>query len=455
MFQNKENEYRGNKHRPEEGIIKGLENERNLKISQIHIKKKTWHENIDRILRILTIGKGISATLIISILLISVASAVPIDRPTIAFISDGKPALGYNINLLIEDFNQIIPQSPTGYVNATVMIGDMNHVSTGSSNTDKAYAASTAKNVPAFFAVGNHDLENVVDVPAIRSKFNSYAYSPNPGPAGSRNTTYSFDIGNIHVVVLNIYWDGNANGVCDWHVPNGGLNTDDSCMKYSAGDGGFIPDALYNWLENDLSTNTKSWTIVVGHEPLYPWGTRHIGDSLDENKTNRDKLENLFISKKVTAFIGSHTHTSGIKTGISGIKNDNTIQSNAGVIGGNVGVEKGGDNFATIMYAYEDDVGNFVIEQKSENLTWATPRSTKLVRPKLTTPILGDVNNDGSITVEDALLYLRYSVGQDISPYSIDPVRDDVTCDNPPIVTVADALQVLRKSIDQSVHLGC
>jgi len=48
---------------------------------------------------------------------------------------------------------------------------------------------------------------------------------------------------------------------------------------------------------------------VTGHEPLYP-GKRHIGDSLDEDKVNRDELENLFVSKNVSAYIGAHTHFS-------------------------------------------------------------------------------------------------------------------------------------------------
>ncbi|MCZ7402574.1 MAG: dockerin type I domain-containing protein, partial [Candidatus Methanoperedens sp.] len=66
--------------------------------------------------------------------------------------------------------------------------------------------------------------------------------------------------------------------------------------------------------------------------------------------------------------------------------------------------------------------------------------------------LTGDVNDDGTITVADSLLYLRYSVGQDISPYHID-TSDDVTCDS--TITVADALIVLRKSVGQTVDLIC
>ena len=146
-------------------------------------------------------------------------------------------------------------------------------------------------------------------------------------------------------------------------LPSGGLNRDDSCFKYSNGDGGFIPDALFDWLKNDLENNTKKWVIVVGHEPLYPL-ERHVGDSLDENMTNRDRLENLFISNKVTVFIGGHTHFAGVS------KIDNIFHANAGVFGDN---KRDGDNFASIIYAYEDIKGNFDLEWRYESPTWTSP----------------------------------------------------------------------------------
>jgi len=58
----------------------------------------------------------------------------------------------------------------------------------------------------------------------------------------------------------------------------------------------------------------------------------------------------------------------------------------------------------------------------------------------------GDVDKDGVVTTADALLYLRYAVGQNISPYKIDN-SDYVTCDNK--ITVADAFYVLRESMGQ------
>ncbi|MCE8429521.1 MAG: metallophosphoesterase [Candidatus Methanoperedens sp.] len=297
---------------------------------------------------------------------------------TIAFVSDARPSYATSNIILTEDFNQIIPQSPNGKVDAVVMIGDMDPINNGTINTVAAYSSSTARNIPSFFAVGNHELDNPSDFPAIRSKFSSYSYHPKKGPAGTSDTTYSFDVGDIHVIVLNEYWDGGNNGACAWYAPKGRINMDDSCMKYSGTDGGYIPDGLFSWLQKDLSTNKKNWTVVGGHEVLYPQGTNHGGDSLDENKTNRDRLQKLFISKNVTAFVGGHTHHASLTT------IGNVFHADAGVFGVMAGRGAPNDNFATIIYANVNESGYFTITKVSENPTWSTPVNRTLTKVKAT-----------------------------------------------------------------------
>lgn len=71
---------------------------------------------------------------------------------------------------------------------------------------------------------------------------------------------------------------------------------------------------------------------------------------------------------------------------------------------------------------------------------------------KIAEELSGDADGNGLITVSDALLYLRSSVGQDISPYSMS-VAHDVVCDG--TTTVSDALLVLRKAVGQDVSLNC
>jgi predicted phosphodiesterase len=289
---------------------------------------------------------------------------------TIAYISDGRPSkdTAQNTNNLTKDFNQIILQSPTKRVDAVIMLGDMDYIN----QTSQAYAESTAKNIPVFYVVGNHELDNKVDLPEIRQRFAAYDFNPRHGPAGSSNTTYSFNLGDIHVVVLNEYWDGNNNGVCDWLVPKGGINSDESCFKYdNVSDGGFIPDALFTWLENDLNDNTKNWTIVVGHEPMYPQ-KRHIGDSLDKNLTNRNRLESILTKNNVAAYVGAHTHFSNVTT-INGI-----FHVDGGVSGVYTSPIGKGDPFASIIYTTVNSSGYFELTHARENPTWTTPKSITL-----------------------------------------------------------------------------
>jgi hypothetical protein len=113
-----------------------------------------------------------------------------------------------------------------------------------------------------------------------------------PGPSGCPETTYSFDYGNAHIVMLNEY--------CD-----------------TAGDTatvGDIPDHLYNWLVADLNATHQENIFVIGHEPAYPQPDadngrlRHESDSLNQYAADRDRFWNLLKSKRVVAYICGHTH---------------------------------------------------------------------------------------------------------------------------------------------------
>ena len=64
---------------------------------------------------------------------------------------------------------------------------------------------------------------------------------------------------------------------------------------------------------------------------------------------------------------------------------------------------------------------------------------------KVITRKKGDANGDDKITAVDALIYLRFAVGLDITPYKLDPVADDMTGDGK--ITATDALKVLRIAV--------
>jgi hypothetical protein len=144
--------------------------------------------------------------------------------------------------------------------------------------------------------VGNHELPGLGSEPyhgANMDWLNSYDYGAvNPGPTGCPTTTYSFDYGNAHFVMLNEYCDSTGDDVRD----------------------GDISDHLYNWLADDLSGTARVHTFVFGHEPAYPQPdadngrVRHLGDSLDQYPAHRDRFWSLLQDEGVLAYFCGHTH---------------------------------------------------------------------------------------------------------------------------------------------------
>jgi Calcineurin-like phosphoesterase len=149
-------------------------------------------------------------------------------------------------------------------------------------------------------AVGNHDASVATTSASMTWRYAEYETGngvrtplkklvSRPGPAGCVATTYSWDLGNAHFVVLNEYWNGGTAAGSD-----------------VATKGDIVP-ALRKWLEADLAANTKPLVFVFGHEPAFPQH-RHAGNSLDNNAANRDAFWDLLRQYRVQAFISGHIH---------------------------------------------------------------------------------------------------------------------------------------------------
>jgi len=176
---------------------------------------------------------------------------------------------------------------------------------------------------------GNHDIDKPTELEWLRNEFENgnSLRSPirerikNAGPAGSSRTTYSWDYGNAHFIVLNVYWNGEAN------EGTGRENGSDT-----AGKGDIVP-ALLKWLKEDLAANHKPFTFVFGHEPAFP-SKRHEGNSLDAYGQNRDAFWSLLESAGVTAYVCGHTHYYSARKGDAG-NAGNVWQIGAGSAGRN------------------------------------------------------------------------------------------------------------------------
>ena len=150
------------------------------------------------------------------------------------------------------------------------------------------------KSFPWYFAVGNHDLGYSS---YLRGYFDKrLAQTVKPGPAGTCETTYSFDAGDVHIAIINVYWNGGT-------APGSDTNAD-----------GIVAAPLREWLAADLDASQKTWKLVVAHPPAYPqpdqhWhDTRHVGESLDKHPADRDAFWSTLKKHGVTAYICGHTH---------------------------------------------------------------------------------------------------------------------------------------------------
>jgi len=142
---------------------------------------------------------------------------------------------------------------------------------------------------------GNHDIVEPGCMTWIRQNNEGGRKLPRivrSGPPGAVETCYSFDYGDAHFVAINEYYDG----------------------QHDQQKGGAVSDALYRWLEEDLSSNRKPIIFVFGHEPYLPLPDmdtgrlRHRGDSLDANPAEQQRFWSLLRAHNVTAFICGHTH---------------------------------------------------------------------------------------------------------------------------------------------------
>ncbi len=96
-------------------------------------------------------------------------------------------------------------------------------------------------------------------------------YFPQPYQAGGLYR--SFDYGPMHIAMLDQY------------------------TAYNAG------STQYNWLKNDLAASTKTWKLVVLHEPGWSSGGGH-----GNNTTVQNDLEPLFKQYGVSIVFGGHNH---------------------------------------------------------------------------------------------------------------------------------------------------
>ncbi len=179
--------------------------------------------------------------------------------------------------------------------------------------------------IPWFEAFGNHNVDvpsdpddvlNVLTPERIQTQLpgmSNFRMGPHDASMtyAREGSTYSFDYGDAHFVILNQFYATDTG--LDGAHENGGAT---ACVY----------DAWYDWLVQDLAQNEQPIVFVFGHEPAFPRGDRHCGDSLDEDacagnylnwdnpaRPQRDKFWNLLNSHDVVAHFTGHEHAASAR----------------------------------------------------------------------------------------------------------------------------------------------
>jgi len=190
---------------------------------------------------------------------------------------------------------QRMAEIPGGRIQFLVSAGDQNPAAMTRSQLDAVFG----KSLPWYPVVGNHEASTTAtdEMKYLREHYDTHLRGKvNAGPEGTPETTYSFDAGDVHLAIINEYWDGK---------PKPGHD--------AVGSGDVVP-ALTAWLRKDLAASRKPWKIVVGHEPAFPqpdqdWESgRHTTSSLNADPKYRDAFWKVLEDAHLAAYVCGHTH---------------------------------------------------------------------------------------------------------------------------------------------------
>ncbi|MBU1049185.1 metallophosphoesterase [Candidatus Bipolaricaulota bacterium] len=133
-------------------------------------------------------------------------------------------------------------------------------------------------NGPSYHVIGNHDLYNLT-----KQQYRDVL--------GTESTSYSFDVGSFHFVVLDVQYASDGTDLKNTYT----------------GIAGFVPESEFEWLRDDLATSSFA-TIVLVHQPLDDTA-EEIAAWNRPTVLNQDDLRQLFARDgDVIAVFQGHDH---------------------------------------------------------------------------------------------------------------------------------------------------
>ena len=175
------------------------------------------------------------------------------------------------------------------YQTITICTGDLVEFGAEESSWQNQFFTPEALNtqqrlaeLPFISCLGNHELyyNNYSNVDMTTALFGKYF----PYPFVERRY-WSFDYGPVHFTYIDLY-----------------------PADYDPYDQGLIDDDQLAWIENDLSTSTKDWKIIVLHEPGWSAGDASSGYAHPNNENVQNLLQPLCEQYGVQLVFGGHNH---------------------------------------------------------------------------------------------------------------------------------------------------
>jgi len=166
-----------------------------------------------------------------------------------------------------------------------------NHDVGGTNKRSDLYPASNWQNAFGIILYNRDNLQGIVrwgpDIPSpgLTGSFEKNGIRwvtcyDSAGIQGAKYTSYSFDRGNAHFVVLDLY----------------------AGQSWEMREDGRIWTALYDWLEKDLASTRKEHVFVFAHEPVW------AGTSLNDRPVSKETFWNLLVKHHVVAYFCGHRH---------------------------------------------------------------------------------------------------------------------------------------------------
>ena len=175
------------------------------------------------------------------------------------------------------------------YQTITICTGDLVYFGAEESRWQNEFFSSETPNirqrmaeVPFVSCLGNHELyyNNLTGMDMTTALFGKYF----PYPFVERRY-WSFDYGPVHFTYIDLY-----------------------PANYDPYGQGLIDDVQLAWIENDLSTSTKEWKIIVLHEPGWSAGGSSSGYPHPNNEDVQNLLQPLCEQYGIQLVFGGHNH---------------------------------------------------------------------------------------------------------------------------------------------------